>query len=60
MFNKQRKAMRKIERQMNDAITASKDWRLDNTEVINEGKVSPECYSQCARLQLRWCIPEER
>ncbi len=32
--------MRKIEKQMNDAITASKDWRLDNTEVVNEGDVS--------------------
>ena len=32
--------MRKIERLMNDAITASKEWRLDNTEVINEGNVS--------------------
>ena len=32
--------MRKIERQMNDAIIASKEWRLDNTEVINEGNVS--------------------
>lgn len=30
--------MRKIERLMNDAITASKDWKLANTEVItNEG-----------------------
>jgi hypothetical protein len=40
MFNKQRKPMRKIERLMNDAITASKDWRLDNTEVATEGDVS--------------------
>jgi hypothetical protein len=32
--------MRVIERQMNEAITASKDWRLDNTEVINEDGVS--------------------
>jgi hypothetical protein len=32
--------MRKIERQMNDAITASKDWRYDNTEVVNEDGVS--------------------
>ena len=32
--------MRKIEKQMNDAITASKDWKLDNTEVINNGDVS--------------------
>ena len=32
--------MRKIEIQMNEAITASKDWRLDNTEVINENGVS--------------------
>jgi hypothetical protein len=27
--------MRKIERQMCDAIRDSKDWKLDNTEVIN-------------------------
>jgi len=26
--------MRKIEKQMNDAITASQDWKKDNTEVI--------------------------
>ena len=32
--------MRKIERQMNEAISAAKDWRLDNTEVINEDGVS--------------------
>jgi hypothetical protein len=32
--------MRKIEKQMNDAITASKDWRYDNTEVVTEGDVS--------------------
>jgi len=32
--------MRVIERKMNEAITASKEWRLDNTEVINEGNVS--------------------
>ncbi len=32
--------MRKIEKLMNDAITASKDWRMDNTEVVNEGGVS--------------------
>jgi hypothetical protein len=32
--------MRKIEKQMNEAITASKDWRLDNTEVTNEDGVS--------------------
>ena len=32
--------MRKIEKQMNDAITASKDWHSDNTEVINEDGVS--------------------
>ena len=32
--------MRVIERKMNEAITASKDWRLDNTEVINEDGVS--------------------
>jgi hypothetical protein len=34
------KPIRNIERQMNEAITASKDWRLDNTEVTNEGGVS--------------------
>ena len=27
--------MRKIERQMCDAIANGKDWKLDNTEVIN-------------------------
>ncbi len=27
--------MRKIEQQMNKAITNQKDWKLDNTEVIN-------------------------
>ena len=27
--------MRKIEKLMNDAITASKDWKQDNTEVIS-------------------------
>jgi len=32
--------MRKIELQMNEAITASKDWRCDNTEVVNEDGVS--------------------
>lgn len=32
--------MRKIEKLMNDAITASKNWRMDNTEVITEGGVS--------------------
>lgn len=32
--------MRKIETQMNDAITASKDWKLDNTQVINNEGVS--------------------
>ena len=32
--------MRKIEKLMNDAITASKDWKLDNTEVINVDGVS--------------------
>jgi hypothetical protein len=32
--------MRKIEAQMNQAITASKDWRSANTEVINEDGVS--------------------
>jgi hypothetical protein len=32
--------MRKIERLMNAAITAEKDWRLDNTEVRNIDGVS--------------------
>ena len=32
--------MRKIERLMNEAIATSKDWSLDNTEVVNEGGVS--------------------
>ena len=32
--------MRKIERQMCDAILAGKDWKLDNTEVININDVS--------------------
>lgn len=32
--------MRVIERKMNEAITASKDWRMTNTEVINEDGVS--------------------
>jgi hypothetical protein len=32
--------MRKIEKLMNDAITASKNWRMDNTEVITEDGVS--------------------
>ena len=32
--------MRKIERLMNAAITASKDWKLDNTEVITVDDVS--------------------
>jgi hypothetical protein len=32
--------MRKIETLMNDAITASKDWKLDNTEVITVDGVS--------------------
>lgn len=32
--------MRKIEKLMNDAITASKDWRLDNTEVTNVDGIS--------------------
>lgn len=32
--------MRKIEKLMNDAITASKDWKLANTEVINHDGVS--------------------
>jgi hypothetical protein len=32
--------MRKIERLMNDAITASKDWKLANTEVIACSNVS--------------------
>jgi hypothetical protein len=32
--------MRKIESQMNQAISASKDWRSANTEVSNENGVS--------------------
>ena len=32
--------MRKIEKLMNDAITASKDWKLDNTEVVTVDGVS--------------------
>ena len=32
--------MRVIEKQMNDAITASKDWKKDNTEVIACSHVS--------------------
>lgn len=32
--------MRKIERLMNAAITAGKDWKLDNTEVRNVDGVS--------------------
>ena len=32
--------MRKIEKMMNDAITASKNWRMANTEVITEDGVS--------------------
>jgi len=32
--------MRKIEQQMNDAICDSRDWKCDNTEVINIGNVS--------------------
>ena len=32
--------MRKIERQMNAAITKSVDWKCDNTEVVNIGGVS--------------------
>lgn len=32
--------MRKIERLMNAAITAEKDWRCDNTEVRNQDGVS--------------------
>jgi hypothetical protein len=32
--------MRKIEQQMNDAITSSKDWKKDNTEVITCSNVS--------------------
>jgi hypothetical protein len=36
--------MRLIERQMNDAITTSKDWKNSNTEVIN--------YSNCSDVFL--------
>ena len=32
--------MRKIEKLMNDAITASKDWKQDNTEVVTCSHVS--------------------
>ena len=32
--------MRVIEKQMNDAITASQDWKKDNTEVISCTDVS--------------------
>jgi hypothetical protein len=32
--------MRKIERQMNAAITHSVDWKCDNTEVVNIDGVS--------------------
>ena len=32
--------MRKIERLMNAAITAGKDWKLDNTEVVSCSHVS--------------------
>jgi len=32
--------MRKIERLMNAAITAGKDWKLDNTEVVACSNVS--------------------
>jgi hypothetical protein len=32
--------MRKIEQQMNEAITASKDWQLDNTAVITQDGIS--------------------
>lgn len=32
--------MRKIERQMNAAITAGKDFKLDNTEVVTCSNVS--------------------
>ena len=32
--------MRKIEKAMNEAIAVSKDWRLDNTEVVTEGDIS--------------------
>jgi hypothetical protein len=32
--------MRKIESQMNDAITQERDWKKDNTEVINIEGVS--------------------
>ena len=32
--------MRKIETEMNSAISAGKDWRKDNTEVVNAEGVS--------------------
>ena len=34
------KPIRKIEKLMNEAITTSKNWRMDNTEVVTEGNVS--------------------
>jgi len=32
--------MRKIEKQMNNAISTETDWKLDNTEVVNIDGVS--------------------
>ena len=32
--------MRKIERQMNNAISAKRDWKLANTEVVSVDNVS--------------------
>jgi len=32
--------MRKIEKQMNQAITQERDWKLDNTKVVNIEGVS--------------------
>lgn len=48
--------MRKIEQLMNDAITASKDWRMDNTEVVNEGGVSTVYlhYNKIAEIGDTW------
>ena len=34
--------MRKIERQMNQAILENRDWKLDNTEVVSCSNVSDD------------------
>ena len=48
--------MRKIEEKMNAAITASKNWRMDNTEVVNEGGVSTVYlhYNKIAEIGDTW------